>query len=245
MYYLIQQPLSEYKSIQEVIQNCNKYSPTLSIAGGTQKGKSLFAYTLAEFISKNVFNKEFDYLKNVCLDIDQLIDIVKKSKNEVIIIEETANQLNKGNWYDNDAKDTFFTLISQAFRKNLYIFCQPHLTDVSKSNRLFVNYQFVIEQKIDKLKACFIKPQEIVRVYWDLKGRGFYVRMDAPMFPFYYVYTEEQFKRGKIYTDWLEVVFKDDRIMDNLRRKRGLMPKEPEIEEEPLIINRESVLSHI
>jgi len=234
---IVQQELGEYSAVREVLRMCGNYSPVLSISGGTQKGKSLFAVTLARFISKNIFKKDFDYKRNTCLDTDQLIDITKKSRKEVIIIEETANQLNKANWYSADSKDTFFTLISQAFRKNVYIFCQPHLTDVSKSNRLFVNYQFVIEKKYKKIKACFIKPQEVVRVYWDLKGRGFFVRMNAPMLPFFFVYTDEQFKIGKEYTDWIEDVFKDDKIMDDLRRKRGMIPEKPEVMPDPVTIS--------
>lgn len=234
MRYLVQQNITDFKAVKEVLTACKKFSPVVAVSGRTQVGKSLLVSELAHEMSKKLYNEEWDYEKYTCLSIDQFIEKVATCKRKIIVIEETANQLNKANWYDKDSKDTFFTLVSQAFRRNCYIFCMPHLGDVSKSNRLFVNYQFVVEKKYEDLKACYVKPQEIVRVYWDLKGRGFYVKMNAPMLPFYHVYTEENFTRNKEYTDWLEEHFKDKEIMTNIRDSRGLIEKKPEPIDTPL-----------
>lgn len=231
MRYLIQEPLRNKKSVQEVMRASKLYSPVVSVAGRTQVGKSLFVSELANELSYSIYGKSWDYKKYTCLSIDQFVDLVSTCKRKIIVLEETANQLNKMNWYDKDNKDTFFTLVSQAFRRNVYIFCMPHLGDVSKSNKLFVNYQFVITKKYEDLKACYVKPQEIVRVYWDLMRKGFYVKMRAPMLPFYHVYTEDNFKRNKEYTDWLEDNFKDKKIMEDLKEKRGLVKKEFEMPE--------------
>jgi len=214
----------KYQALDVLLKLTMKFSPTIAIIGETQVGKSSFLRFVAEEVSKRKFKKTWDYKKFCCRNFKEFIDVVDNNNNEVIAIEEAGFQNSKNEWYslENRLMDT--TLQTQAYKRNVYIFCLPRALSLASDIRSTLNMIFWVVAKNEKKRKVLVYPQLLRKKFWSLDKKPFSQRFLNPIKK---TYTLNEIKMLKEYTGWLETEYKTEIMEDIKNRYAGESQKLP------------------
>lgn len=152
--------------------------------------------------------------------MEEFIDILDKSNNKFIVFEEAVRELNVSRWY-NDMNLFFNTILqTQGYKHNIIFLVFPHSASISKQQRYFINMGIEVVSKIDQplMKATIFKPTIYKRRFYKLDDNDIYYKYWCHQA--YVKYDNQELRKAKEYTDWLEGSLKKDVMKDIKKRMK-------------------------
>ena len=218
-----------FSIFRKIVVDSRSRSLNVGVVGKTQTGKSTYVKKFSdEFLRvKNLLypkqwkETEWDHEKYCAKNFAHFVELVDTNDFAVIVIEEAGFSL--GNMDYNTVISQIFgkIIMTQAYKRNLYIICLPHLLQFVKQHRFILDFMFVMRGKNEAKKEAFIMPQMIRRDYWKIKDDSARQIFYPPM---RFRYTKDELKRSKEFIEYLKL-FKKDILKDLRLELSGYNPR--------------------
>jgi hypothetical protein len=140
----------------------------LIFCGEKRSGKSYAAMRLGEMINPN-FNAD----KQVHFDPKPFIQYMYQNTDGYLVLDEAAEGMNPRAWYEISSKMLNALLRTQGFRRNVIVFCLPHLGAldtwaINLSHYLIINYKYTGTFNVYRINASQFKRKEMGHTnYWE------------------------------------------------------------------------------
>jgi len=164
------------------------YSPLIVVCGGTNKGKSMTALSLALEL-----DKKFNVRTNLFIDIKDFILRVLNAERQVFIIDEAKVFLDSAKWWSEFNQDFGNIIATQRYKNNVYIVVLPIVKKLAKEHRNMIDiiiemkqqgyaYTYLIKRRWSELRefelwrtftgAMFVSmpPEKIVNEYKEVEA---------------------------------------------------------------------------
>ena len=108
-------------------------NPIILIVGRSQMGKSTTASILCEQITQYLGDKiSFDPEKHIASKVEIFLELIRDSKNTILVNEESEDELYSGNWNSLENKLFHKVLVSQGKQHNIYILILHRFNDLDE-----------------------------------------------------------------------------------------------------------------
>jgi len=149
--------------VKRIIERYNSgYSVICIVCGKMRVGKTTKAYLLMNWLSWLLYKKEWDFKTGLILEVDELLNRLASSKDELMIIDEVQRMLERKDWAKPESR-LFKKLITSQARKHFIIFLiLPKASDLGTDHVSNINY--VIWCRTRKQ----VMPYKIKSNMWDI-----------------------------------------------------------------------------
>jgi hypothetical protein len=201
-------------------------------------GKTTKAYLLMQWLSWLIYKKAWNWRENTIVTIDQFIEKLDASKDELLLIDEVQRMFSKKDWYKEESRIFDKIITSQAYKHSIIFLIIPRASALGSDHAVNVDYVVWVRSRRQ------ILPYKIDSNLWDIalkqrKTKKFYLshfNLDIKSSIIKKAFNEE-LKDLEDFKEFININLKD-KIMHDVKEKRGMIPIERVGKAEPIIMKQ-------
>lgn len=188
------------------------HSLTICICGETNSGKTITGLTIANYLMRRRYGREFKPSGHVFVSLEEFILSFFKMSGEVIIIDEAKKHLDSRRWWTDFNKFFGDIIATQRYKNNLYIVILPLAKTLSREHRDMIDV--ILEMKRQGLASCYIVKRHWSEIQHFEIWKWWVGDMIVKMPPEHIVKEYQAFEKNskqQIYLDMVADIIKDRR----------------------------------